>query len=282
MLSGFACAIPALYAARTIESPRRRLLTVISIPLMTCSARLPVYALLIAALIPAQTFLGGLLGLQGLVLFAVYLFGLLTALIVSAFLSRSIVRKVEDAPFVLELPPYRLPAFKPLLRNSLHRAWAFVRNAGAVIFTVTVVVWVLGYFPGGAGHLDSSWLSVLGKWIDPVFQPLGMDWKFGVAILASFVAREVFVGTLGTLFGIDDASENIEGLVQSLQNSGMTLATGLSLLVFYAIALQCASTLSVMRRETGSWKVPLFTFGGYSLLAYILAWLTYTLTLALQ
>ncbi len=282
LLSGFACAIPALYAARTIESPRRRLLTVISIPLMTCSARLPVYALLIATLIPAHSYLGGLVGLQGLVLFAIYLFGLFTALLVSAVLSKSTLRRVEDAPFVLELPPYRVPALKPLMRNSFTRAWAFVRNAGAVIFTVNVVVWILGYFPGGSGHLETSWLAHLGKWIDPIFQPLGMDWKFGVAILASFVAREVFVGTLGTLFGIESASENVESLAHALRSSGLSLASGLSLLVFYAIALQCASTLSVMRRETGGWKIPLYTFVSYSLLAYTLAALTYLLTRTLS
>lgn len=279
MLSGFACAIPGIMAARTIESPKRRLLTLMVVPLLTCSARLPVYALLIATLIPAKTFLGGIIGWQGITFFLLYIFGIVTALLVSGFLSKTFMKKTEDAPFILEMPPYRMPNAKPILRNALTRSWMFVSNAGFMIFAVTVTVWILGYFPNGSGHLDTSWLAYLGRAIEPLVHPLGLDWKYGVAILSSFLAREVFVGTLGTLFGIENASDQMDTLGSQLQNSGLTLASGLALLVFYAIALQCFSTLAVIKRETGSWKIPIQIFVAYGLLAYLLAWVTYRISL---
>jgi len=276
LLSGHACAIPAIFAARTIESPKRRLLTILAIPLMSCSARLPVYSLLIAALIPPIG-IAGIFGLQGLVFFALYGFSLIVALIVSSVLSRTVYRKSSDAPFVIELPPYRMPHWLPLIRRSVEQAWAFIAKAGAVIFAVTVVVWVLGYFPNGSGQLSTSWLASIGQWIAPVFQPLGLDWQFGVAILASFVAREVFVGTLGTLHGIEAADEQISGFAAHLSASGLTLASGLALLAFYAIALQCASTLAVIRKETGSSTLPITLFAGYGILAWAVAWTVYHL-----
>ena len=273
-LSGFACAIPAIYAARTIASPRRRLLTILTIPLMSCSARLPVYSLLILVLIPPVKVLG-FLDLRGLVFFGLYMLGIVAALVVSAMLSKFVVKNEDDVPFILELPPYRLPTFKPLVVRALNSAKAFVKKAGAIIFTVTVSIWVLGYFPNGAGNLDNSYLGMMGQWIEPIFAPLDLDWRYGVAILASFAAREVFVGTLGTMFGIDGADENIAGLAANVQADGLTFASGMALLVFYVIALQCASTLAVMRREVGSNAIPIYTFVGYSLLAYFAAWLTY-------
>jgi ferrous iron transport protein B len=279
LLSGHACAIPALFAARTIESPRRRLLTMLVIPLMSCSARLPVYALLIAALIPATTWFGGLIGLQGVTFFALFALGIVTAMVISGILSSTVMKKTGDAPFIIELPPYRMPGLKPLVLRSLDSAWAFITKAGFVIFVVTVVVWVLGYFPDGPEHLASSWLGSLGKFIEPVFAPLDLDWKYGVAILASFVAREVFVGTLGTLFGIEGADENIAGLADQIQASGLTLPSGIGLLVFYVIALQCASTLAVLRKETGSFKLPVGVFIFYSVLAYVMAVVAYQLVL---
>jgi len=274
-LSGFACAIPAMFAARTIASPRRRLLTILTIPLMSCSARLPVYSLLILVLIPPTKVLGGLLDLRGVMFFALYMLGIVAALVVSAMLSKFVVKDEEDVPFILELPPYRLPTLKPLLARALNSGRAFVKKAGAVIFTITVIVWVLGYFPNGAGNLDNSFLGWMGKAIEPVFEPLGLDWRYGVAILASFVAREVFVGTLGTMFGIDGADENIAGLAANVQADGLSLASGMALLVFYVLALQCASTLAVMRKEVGNSRIPIYSFIGYSLLAYIAAWVTY-------
>lgn len=273
LLSGHACSIPAIMAARTIDSPKRRLLTIIAIPLMACSARLPVYGLLVAALIPDKTFLGGLWGLQGFAFFALYFLGIFIAMLISGFLSRTVCKAQSDAPFVIELPPYRLPSWKPLLQRSLGDSWSFVSKAGSIIFTVTVTVWVLGYFPNG--ELSTSWLSYIGRWIEPLFSPLGLDWKFGVAILASFLAREVFVGTLGTLFGLEGAEENISSLIEQLQSSGFSMASGFALLVFYAIALQCVSTLAVLKKETGQKALPIYIFLGYSALAYVLSLVTY-------
>ncbi len=275
-LTGHACAIPAIFAARTIGSPRRRFITILTVPLMSCSARLPVYALLVSAIIPTTTYFGGLIGLQGISFFLLFALGIVMALVVAILLSKSkATQKISDAPFILELPSYRLPNFKALIIKSLQTTWSFVAGAGGIIFTVTVVVWILGYFPNGAGHLDDSFLSYLGKLIEPFMEPLGLDWKYGVAILASFLAREVFVGTLGTLFGIEMADENMVDLVSSIQDSGITFASGLALLVFYAIALQCASTLAVMKKELGSWTAPIYIFIGYSVVAYILAFITY-------
>lgn len=276
LLSGHACSIPAIMAARTIESPKKRLLTILAIPLMSCSARLPVYGLLVAVLIPDKTYLGGLIGWQGLAFFALFFLGIATAMIISFVLSRTTLKTHSDAPFIIELPPYRLPAFAPLLQRSLASSWSFVSKAGGIIFTVSVVVWVLGYFPNGQGQLQTSWLASIGQVFEPVFSPLGIDWKFGVAILASFLAREVFVGTLGTMVGIEGADEDSAGLSEYMIASGFTLASGASLLVFYVVALQCVSTLAVIKQETGSKLMPVATFVGYSLLAYVMALLTYT------
>ena len=277
MLSGVACAIPGIYAARTVDSPRKRWLTYFAIPLMPCSARLPVYTLLIAAFIPAERVLGGLLGLQGLAMFVVYFFGMFCGLLVTSLVSRVGKSAESDMPFVLEMPPYRLPGAKPLLRNSWNRSKHFVTKAGGIIFTVTVVVWFLGYFPNFGADLGASWLGAIGKFIEPVFAPLGLDWKYGVAILSSFLAREVFVGTLGALYGIEGAEENVISLAGQIQNSGMTMASGVALLVLFAIALQCVSTLAILAKESNSIKLPIQMFVAYALFAYGAAWLVYQL-----
>ena len=275
MLSGVACAIPGIYAARTIESPRRRWLTYLAIPLMPCSARLPVYALLISAFIPADTILGGWVGLQGLAMFAIYLFGIVAGLLVTAMVSYTVGGESDDAPFVLEMPPYRMPSWLPLVRGAWDRSKHFVIKAGPVIFWVTMAVWFLGYFPNQGADLGESWLGMVGRFIEPVFSPIGLDWKYGVAILVSFLAREVFVGTLGTLFGIEGAQDNVISLSEQVQASGLPLASGIALLVFFAIAAQCVSTLAVLRRESGSWKLPVQMFIGYGLLAYSSAFVAY-------
>jgi len=276
LLSGHACAIPAIFAARTIESPRKRLLTMLVVPLTSCSARLPVYGLLIASLIPAHTYLGGLVGLQGLSFFVIYAFGILMALVVSGIVNTTLFVKASDAPFVLELPPYRMPEALPILRKSWDRSMSFVKGAGPAIFSICVIIWVLGYFPKN-GQLDRSYLSSMGHWIEPVFAPLGIDWKFGVAILMSFLAREVFVGTLGTMLGIEGADQDFSSLADKLAGSGLTVATGVALLVFYAIAMQCAATLAILKKEMGSWKIPGLMFVGYSVLAYVMALFAYWL-----
>ena len=272
MLSGVACAIPGIYAARAIDSPRKRFLTYLAIPLMPCSARLPVYTLLIAVLVPAQTALGGLVGLQGLVLFLMYAFGLLVGLATSAFVAQTSGQaRQDDLPFILEMPPYRLPAWKPLALQCVDRCKHFVTKAGTMIFMVTVVVWVLGYFPNGGADLASSWLGTIGRVIEPLFAPIDLDWRYAVAILASFLAREVFVGTLGTLFGIEGADEAFTPLVDQVQASGLSIASGVGLLVFFAVALQCVSTLAILRGETGSMKLPAQMLAAYFALAYVLA-----------
>ncbi len=276
LLSGHACAIPAMMAARTIESPRRRLLTVLVIPFMSCSARLPIYALIIGGFVPAQTVLWGTVGLQGLAFTSVYALGILAALLSSAVLTRWVQGDVmADAPFVVELPPYRVPGIRPIFLAAAGRSYAFVQRAAPVIFWVVVAVWVLGYFPKGSGHLEQSWLAWSGKLVEPVFQPMGADWKSAVAILTSFVAREVFVGTLGTLYGLENAGERLRALSTQLHTSGMTAAGALALLVFYALSLQCAATLAVMRKETGSTRIPVLAFVGMTVLAYSAAVLTF-------
>ena len=281
MLSSVACAIPGIYAARTVDSPRKRWLTYLAIPLMPCSARLPVYSLLIAAFIPASNMFGGLIGWQGLAMFGIYVFGILCGLLVTALVSKTNKGMQSDLPFVLEMPPYRLPSWRPLLRNAWSRSKHFVTKAGKVIFLVTVVIWLLGYFPNQGASLGESWLGQMGQWIEPLFSPFGLDWKYGVAILTSFLAREVFVGTLGTLFGIEGGEENIISLAEHIQNSGLPIGAGFALLVFFSIALQCVSTLAVLRRETGSWRLPAQLFVSYSIFAYAAAWLTFVIVQAI-
>ena len=200
---------------------------------------------------------GGLIGWQGLAMFGIYVFGIVCGLLVTALVSTDAIKGCRAiCPLFLEMPPYRLPSWRPLLRNAWSRSKHFVTKAGKVIFLVTVVIWLLGYFPNQGASLGESWLGQMGQWIEPLFAPFGLDWKYGVAILTSFLAREVFVGTLGTLFGIEGGEENIISLADHIQNSGLPIGAGFALLVFFSIALQCVSTLAVLRRETGSWRLP--------------------------
>ena len=277
MLSGVACAIPAIYAARSIESPRARFLTYLAIPLMPCSARLPVYTLLIAIFIPRETALGGLIGWQGMTLFAIYVFGMVAGLVIAGLVNR-LSPSEGQMPFMMELPAYRIPALVPIARKSLQRAKHFVTKAGAVILGVTVVIWILGYFPNQGVDLGGSWLGMMGQWIEPVFQPLGLDWRYGVAIVSAFLAREVFVGTLGTIMGIEGAEDNILPLVEQVQASALPLGSGLALLVFFAIALQCVSTVAILAREANSWNLALRMVIAYLCLAWVAAWVTFRLT----
>jgi ferrous iron transport protein B len=272
-LSGHACAIPAIMAARTIESPHKRLVTMMTIPLMSCSARLPVYALLIAVLIPDISVAGGFINLQGAAFFGLYLFGILTALIVSFFLSKFTRKDLDqaDMPFILELPTYRLPHWKPLMHRVFTSGKQFIYRAGPVIFAVSVGIWILGYFPLHEGGLQNSYLGHIGQWIEPIFEPLGLDWRYGVAIIMSFLAREVFVGALGTLFGMDGADENIAGLAANIQADGLALGTGVGLLLFYVVALQCVATVAMLKAETGSNKIAWGLYLGYGVLAYLIA-----------
>lgn len=274
MLSGVACAIPAIYAARSIESPRARFLTYLAIPLMPCSARLPVYTLLIAIFIPRETVLGGLFGWQGLTLFGIYVFGMVAGLAIAGLVNR-LTPSEDQMPFMMELPAYRLPALVPIVRKSVQRAKHFVTKAGVVILSVTIVIWILGYFPNHGADLGASWLGMVGQWIEPVFQPLGLDWRYGVAIVSAFLAREVFVGTLGTIMGIEGAEDNILPLVEQVQASALPLGSGLALLVFFAIALQCVSTVAILAREAQSWRLALRMVVGYLIVAWVAAWMTF-------
>jgi len=271
MLSGVACAIPGIYAARTIDSPRKRWLTYFAIPLMPCAARLPVYALLIAAFIPAKTLLGGLVGWRGLVMFSLYLFGIGVALLITSVISRKVDKDHKDLPFVLEMPSYRWPSWGTLLRNAYQRSRHFVTQAGPVIFVVTLLIWVMGYFPNQGRDIGGSWLGSVGRGIEPLFAPLGLDWRYGIAILTSFAAREVFVGTLGTIHSISEPTTHLSPLAEKLQADGLGLASGVALVVFFALAMQCVSTLAILRKESGSWKLPTQIFVGYSVLAYAFA-----------
>ncbi len=275
LLSAHACAIPAIYAARTISSPKRRWITMMSLPLIPCSARLPVYSLFVVALIPETTYLGGLVGLQGMSFFGLYAIGWIATLLISVLFSKTLSKNKPDTPFVVELPPYRLPHWQPLFLRSYNYAKKFVTDAGPLIFGVTVLVWVLGYFPNG--DLNTSFLSKLGTLIEPIFAPMGLDWRYGVAILTSFLAREVFVSTLGTLFGIEGADENIVGLAENITANGLSFGAGLSLLVFFAIALQCVSTVAALKNEINSKKAAWGLYIFYGVLAYVLALITYWL-----
>lgn len=276
-LSGHACAIPAIMAARTIESPRKRLITMMTVPLMSCSARLPVYALLIAVFVPSTSYLGGWVNLQGAVFFLLYFGGIVTALIVSKILSYQVASEdsKSDLPFILELPTYRLPHWRPLFYKTMNSGVYFIKRAAPIIFTVSVVIWVLGYFPSN-GDLQQSYLAMIGRFIEPVFTPLGVDWRYGVAILVSFLAREVFVGVLGTMFNIDNAEENLTGLTQQIQADGFTLASGIALLAFYVIALQCVATVATLKGETGKNRYSWGVFIAYGMLAYVVSMILYT------
>ncbi|WP_371194856.1 ferrous iron transporter B [Glaciecola sp. SC05] len=277
-LSGHACAIPAIMAARTIESPRKRLITMMTVPLMSCSARLPVYALLIAVFVPNVSYLGGWVNLQGAIFFLLYFGGIVTALIVSKVLNYYLATEdaKSDLPFILELPTYRLPHWRPLLYKTINSGLYFIKRAAPIIFSVSVVIWVLGYFPAN-GDLRHSYLAMIGRFIEPVFEPLGVDWRYGVAILVSFLAREVFVGVLGTMFNIENADENMSGLAQQIQADGFTLASGIALLAFYVIALQCVATVATLKGETNKNRYSWGVFVAYGLLAYVVSAILYAL-----
>ncbi len=276
LLSSYACAIPGIMATRTIPSPKNRLVTILVAPLMTCSARLPVYALLIAAFVPA-TNVWGPLGLQGLVLLGLYLAGACAALLVAAVLKRTLLRG-EDIPFTLELPPYRLPPARLVASQVWGAASAFLRRAGTIILLVSIVLWFLLSFPRSeapaglseseaARHaLEHSAAGRLGHAVEPLIAPLGFDWKIGVGLVASLAAREVIVATLAQVYASQDEDASLREAVRA--DPTFDPPTVAALLVFFVFALQCMSTLAVMRRETNSWRWPAFAFGYLLALAY--------------
>ncbi len=278
LLSAYACAVPAIMATRTIENKRERLATILIAPFMTCSARLPIYTLIIAAFIPNRLFLGGVIGLRALVMIGLYALGFLAALVTAKLLNSSVM-KASPAPFILELPQYRWPTVRSLSLRLYDRGKLFVKKAGTVILGVTFLVWVLGVLPIHISQtgvqlsgLTNSIIGHLGRFIEPVIRPLGFNWKIGIGLLSSIVAREVIVGTLGTLYGADAATHSV-GLQAALRHD-MTLGGAIALVVFFAFAMQCTSTLAVVRRETNSWKFPVLQFTYMTCVAYFAALIT--------
>ncbi len=274
LLSAYACAVPAIMATRTIENKRERLATILIAPFMTCSARLPVYTLIIAAFIPNRLFLGGVIGLRAMVMIGLYAIGFLAALLTAKLLN-STVMKASPAPFILELPMYRWPTLRGLSLRLYDRGMLFLKKAGTVILGVTFLVWVLSVLPIHGAQFSSladSVIGHIGRAIEPVLRPLGFNWKIGIGLVSSIVAREVIVGTLGTLYGVDPATHSL-GLQAALRHD-MTLGGAIALVVFFAFAMQCTSTLAVVRRETNSWKFPVLQFTYMTVVAYTAALLT--------
>ena len=322
MLSSFACAIPGVMATRVIENRRDRFTTILVAPLMSCSARLPVYTIMIAAFIPAKPVLG-FFGLQGITLLAMYMIGVVVAIPV-AWLFKKTILKGETPPFVMEMPPYKIPDLKTIILRMLDRGKRFLVDAGTIIFATTVLIWGLLYYPRpqsisdqydqkaaeiqsqtlsqdkleeqlntnskaeAGAFLRQSVLGRLGNFIEPVVKPLGWDWKIGIAVIASFPAREVVVATLGIIYNLgSEESEESENLRQKMRNATwddnpnqkvFTPIVALSVMVFFALCAQCAATLAVIKRETGSWKWPVFTFSYMTILAYCAALITYQIS----
>jgi ferrous iron transport protein B len=283
LLSAYACAVPAILATRTIENKRDRIATILIAPFMTCSARLPVYALLIAAFIPDQPVLGPVLGAQATALLSLYVLGFLAAFVTARMLKSSVLRS-EANTFVMEMPPYRRPTLRGLALRLIDRAKIFLRRAGTVILAITLLLWALASLPLESGKppvLENSFVGMVGQTIEPVIQPLGFNWKIGIGLITSLAAREVIVGTLGTIYGMEGTFDNVE-LQQALRRD-LTPGAAFGLLVFFAFAMQCFSTIAVVRRETGGWKWPAIQFGYMTALAYAAAFITnrlYTVLIA--
>ena len=310
MISGLACAVPAIMSARNIENRKERLLTIMVTPLMSCSARLPVYTILIALVIPAKLYLG-FISLQGLVMMFLYLLGTVMALIVS-YVMKWFIKISEKSYFILELPVYRAPRWKNALTTMIEKAKIFVFEAGKVIMVISLLLWVLSTYgppqkmaavttkyeillkqnPALSTELNrqrktellqTSFAGTLGKAIEPAIRPLGYDWKIGIALITSFAAREVFVGTMATLYSVGEGADDNSSTLRQKMKAAVkpdgtkvyTLASGLSLLVFYVLAMQCMSTLAVVKRETRSWKWPAIQLVYMTGLAYFMSWLVF-------
>ncbi len=307
LISGTACAIPAIMSARNIENWKERLITILITPFITCSARLPVYAILISLIIPEKRFLG--FSLQGLTLMALYLMAFVVA-IGSAYILNKILKLKCKSYFVVEMPSYKVPMFKNVALNVLEKTKAFVTGAGKIILAISIVLWFLGsHGPGNFNKaeeiiaqknanvrlqegafenqvnvykLENSYIGIMGKTIEPAIKPLGYDWKIGIAVVSSFAAREVFVGTLATIYSVGSQSEEETTIKMKMSedidangNKIFNFATGVSLLLFYAFAMQCVSTLAIVKKETNSWRWPLIQLAFMSGFAYIVALIAY-------
>jgi ferrous iron transport protein B len=281
LLSSFACAIPGIMAARTIPSPRDRLATIMIAPLMTCSARLPVYALLIAAFIPQASV--GFFNLQGLVLFGLYFAGVAAAMLVALVLKRTFIRD-EEHPLLLELPEYRWPNLRNLAIGLWERARIFLERVGTIILALMIVLWFLASFPAPPPDatqpaIHYSFAGVLGRALETVFAPIGFNWQISIALVPGLAAREVAVGALGTVYAMSAAGDDVGGALVPVIAAGWSLATGLSLIAWYVFAPQCLATLAVARRETNSWRYPAIMAGYLFALAYLASLVTYRVAL---
>jgi ferrous iron transport protein B len=273
LLSAYACAVPAIMATRTIENKRDRLATILVTPFMTCSARLPVYMLLIAAFIPNTSYLHGIVGLRTLTMLGLYVAGFLAAFF-TAWLLKSSILKSSDTPFILELPQYRMPTLYSLGLRLLDRAKIFLRKAGTIIVCVTIALWIMAHLPViqtatgtlVAPPLAQSLIGRLGHFIEPAIAPLGFNWKIGIGLVSSVLAREVMVSTMGTLYSSDPATASLS--LQSAMRHDIPLGGALALMVFFAFALQCTSTIAMVHRETNSWKWPAVQFFYMLAMAY--------------
>lgn len=312
MISGFACAVPAIMSARNIENRKERLLTIMITPLMSCSARLPVFTILIALVIPGDKVLG-FFSLQGLVMMGLYVLGLVVALLVS-YIMKWFIKLEEKSFFILELPIYRSPRWKNVFITMFQKAKIFIFDAGKVIMIISLLLWALSsYGPSekrddiaqqyaakiqaspentsalkaerDAALLENSYAGIAGRTIEPILKPLGYDWKIGIALITSFAAREVFVGTMATLYSVGDQDDDTNQTLRHKLNAAIrpdgskvyTLATGVSLMIFYVFAMQCMSTLAIVRKETGTWKWPVIQLLYMTALAYLLSWFAYAM-----
>ena len=303
LISGTACAIPAIMAARNIESWKERLITILVTPFTTCSARIPVYAIIISLVIPNERVLGGIINLQGLTLMLLYLLGFATA-ILAAYILDKVLKIQSKSYFVIEMPDYKLPLLKNVFYHVVEKTKAFVFEAGKIILAISILLWVLAsYGPGeefnnaeqlikneyaelsetelnakvASQKLENSYIGILGKGIEPMIRPLGYDWKIGIALITSFAAREVFVGTLATIYSVGSEEEiSIKNKMRKEVNPETmkpiyNFASGISLLLFYAFAMQCMSTIAIVKRETNSWKWPMIQLFGMTIFAYVSA-----------
>lgn len=294
-MSGFACAIPGIMAARTISNPRERMATIMTLPLITCSARLPVYILLIGTFVPSTT-VWGVFNSQALSFFFLYFLGSAAALVIAKLLRLSFF-KGETGNFIIDLPLYQRPSLRAAVMQAWRKGKSFLKKAGTIILGLSIVIWVLSTFPEpnknllegkteaqqAAIALEQSMLGTMGRTIEPVIEPLGMDWKMGVGILVSFGARELFVSSMGTIYALGDVDEESESLRERLMNEKdpetgkpiFSLAVAWSLLIFFVFALQCTGTMGVLKKETEGWKIPLIMFTYMGALGWIGAWIAY-------
>jgi ferrous iron transport protein B len=312
LIGGFACAVPSIMSTRTIENWKDRMITIMVTPLVTCSARLPIYVLLISLVVPNKN-VWWLFNMQGLALTGMYVFSLVSAIVV-AFAFKLILKGRERGYFIMEIPVYRLPRWKNVAFSMYDRSKAFVLQAGKVIIAISVILWVLAsYGPGdkfkqieqkyqqpkyiqrltpdevtkaiNSEKLEKSYAGVLGHVIEPVIKPLGFDWKIGIALITSFAAREVFVGTMATIYSVEGSAEKMETVQKKMKAATnpqtgqpvFSLAVAFSLMMFYAFAMQCASTVAVVYRETKNWRWPAIQFAYMTILAYAASLLAYNL-----